>query len=248
MIQRNRWQHFASAVLIALSALSGTSAAQTGLVSGANPSFQSRAQLEADAQAAEAEGRDLDARLIRHRLNAGDFQDGDRIFVTVRGPGGFSDTLVVRSGRNLELAQIPPLPLTGVLRSELHPRLTTHLRNYLREPVVVVRPLLRIGILGHVTRPGYYYTAADLPLTDVLMAAGGPTPEADLTKVSVRRGGDIIMDERRTRAALTAGRSLDVLHLQAGDELQVGKRRQVNWGIILPSLTALIGLVIAVSQ
>ena len=248
MIQRNRWQDLASAVVFAMAAIPGTSAAQTGLVSGANPSFETRAQLETDARTAEGEGRDLDARLIRHRLNAGDFQDGDRIFVTVRGPGGFSDTLVVRSGRQLELPQVPPLPLTGVLRSELHPRLTAHLARFLRDPVVVARPLLRIGILGHVTRPGYYYTAADLPLTDVLMAAGGPTPEADVTKVSVRRVGEIIMDEPKTRAALTAGRSLDNLHLQAWDELQVGKRRQINWGVIIPSVTALLGLVIAVSQ
>lgn len=248
MIQRNRWQHFAFAVVFALSALPAASAAQSGTASTVNPTFETRAQLETHAQTAQAEGRDLDARLIRHRLNAGDFQDGDRVFVTVRGPGGFSDTLVVRSGRQLELPQIPPVPLTGVLRSELQSRLAAHLAKYLRDPVVVARPLLRIGILGHVTRPGYYYTAADLPLTDVLMAAGGPTPEADVTKVSVRRVGEIIMDERKTRTALTAGRSLDNLHLQAGDELQVGKRRQINWAIIIPSVTALLGLAIAVSQ
>lgn len=248
MIQRNRWQLFAYAVIFAIAAMPGIADAQSRPVGAANPRFETRTQLETDARTAEAEGRDLDARLIRHRLNAGDFQDGDRIFVTVRGSGGFSDTLVVRSGRQLELPQIPPLSLAGVLRSELHPRLSAHLANYLRDPVVVARPLLRIGILGHVTRPGYYYTAADLPLTDVLMAAGGPTPGADVTKVSVRRVGEIIMDERKTRAALTAGRSLDNLHLQAGDELQVGKRREINWGVIIPSLSALLGLVIAISQ
>ena len=225
----------------------GVSAAQTP-TNPATPNFETRAQLEEQAKIAESEGRDLDGRLIRHRLDRGDFQDGDRILVTVRGPGGFSDTLTVRSGRQLELAQLPPLPLTGVLRSELHPRLTAHLTRYLRDPVVIVRPLVRVGILGNVLRPGYYYTSADLPLTDVLMVAGGPTPEADLTKVSVRRGGEIIMNERRTRGALTAGRSLDNLHMQAGDEVQVGKRRQINWGVIIPSVSALLGLVYALSQ
>jgi polysaccharide export outer membrane protein len=135
-----------------------------------------------------------------------------------------------------------------VLRSELQPRLTAHLKNYLRDPVVIVRPLLRIGILGNVLHPGYYYTSADLPLTDVLMVAGGPTPDADLTKVSVRRGTEVIMNDRKTRSALTAGRSLDNLHMQAGDEVQVGKRRELNWGVIVPSVSALLGLVIALSQ
>src|SRR3990170_1648267 len=118
MIERNRWQHSAFAVTFAMLAIAAVSAAQSGTPSTINPSFETRAQLETQAQTAEAEGRGMDARLIRHRLNAGDFQDGDRIFVTVRGPGGFSDTLVVRSGRQLDLAQLPPLPLTGVLRSE----------------------------------------------------------------------------------------------------------------------------------
>ena len=232
--------------MIGLSAAT-VSTAQTAAGPG-SPNFETRAQLEEQAKIAESEGRDLDSRLIRHRLDRGDFQDGDRIMVTVRGPGGFSDTLTVRSGRQLELAQLPPLPLTGVLRSELHPRLAAHLTKYLRDPVVIVRPLLRVGILGNVLRPGYYYTSADLPLTDVLMVAGGPTPEADLTKVSVRRGGEIIMNERKTRGALTTGRSLDNLHMQAGDEVEVGKRRQINWGLIIPSLSAVLGLVYALSQ
>src|SRR5688572_5223422 len=68
------------------------------------------------------------------------------------------------------------------------------------------------------------------------------------TKVSVRRGGEIIMDARKTRGALTAGRSLDMLHMQAGDELEVGKRRQFNWGVIVPSVSALLGVAIALSQ
>src|SRR5688500_9761642 len=242
----NRWQFLALAAFSFAVATPVVSAAQAA--NQANQHFETRAQLEEQARTAEAEGRDLDARLIRHRLSLGDFPDGDRILVPVRGPGGFTATLRVPPGRQLELPPLPPLSLTGILRSELQPRLTAHLTHCLREPVVIVRPLLRVGILGNVLRPGYYYTSADLPLTDVLMAAGGPTPEADVTKVSVRRGGEIIMDARKTRGALTAGRSLDMLHMQAGDEIEVGKRRQFNWGVIVPSVSALLGLAIALSQ
>jgi protein involved in polysaccharide export with SLBB domain len=210
--------------------------------------YASRAELEAEAQAAEAGGRIAEAQIIRHRLEQGDFQEGDRILVAVRGPGGFSDTLTVRAGPELELPQVPPLPLAGVLRSELLAKLTAHLGQFLRDPVVSVRPLLRVGVLGNVAHPGYYYASADLPLSDVLMTGGGPTADADLAKVSVRRGGHILLDEAATRAALSRGASMDGLHMQAGDEITVGKQRQFNWPIIVSSATAVLGLLIAISQ
>ena len=234
------------AVVFAALALPGLAAAQSP--STVTHNFETRAELESQARAAESDGRALEARLIRYRLDRGDFQEGDKILVNVRGPGGFSDTLTVRSGNQLELPQITPLALSGVLRSELLPRLTDHLRQFLRDPVVTARPLLRVGILGRVARPGYYYTSADIPLSDVLMTAGGPASDADMTKVAVRRGGQVIIDERNTRTALSSGRSMDMLHMQAGDEIQVGQQRQFNWPIIVSSATAVLGLLVALAR
>lgn len=210
--------------------------------------FETRVELEGQAKAAEAKADKGEAWLIRYRLNNGDFRAGDRIVVTVPGTGGFSDTLVVHSGKRLQLPQMGDLSLEGVLRSELTPQLTTYIAKYLRDPVVRANPLVRVGVLGSVTRPGYYYAAADLPLSDLLMSAGGPTSEADVAKVSIRREGQIIMDQENTRRALVAGMSLDMLHLQAGDEISVGRQRRFNWGVIAPIVTGLLGLLIAFTQ
>lgn len=245
MTSTKHWPCIALAIILVALIAPPIASAQPRLPIQPGQPFATRADLEAQATAAEAEARVTEARLIRHRLERGDFQDGDRILVTLRGAAGFSDTLSVRSGKLLELPQVAPLRLEGVLRSELSNRLTIHMAEYLRDPTVSARPLLRVGILGSVVKPGYYYTSADLPLSDVLMAAGGPSPDANVEKMSVRRGSQIILDERSTRAALTAGRSMDMLHMQAGDEIQVGKQRQMNWPIILSSLTAVLGLVIA---
>jgi protein involved in polysaccharide export with SLBB domain len=210
--------------------------------------FESRAALEAQAKEAVSRGDSAEAFLIHYRLQEGDFREGDRVIVKVQGTGGFSDTLVVRSGMVLALPQMGDLPLEGVLRSEINPLLKAHVEKYLRDPVVQATPLVRLGVLGSVGRPGFYYTAADLPLTDVLMEAGGPTSEADVGKISIRRQGDVIIDPENSRVALAKGMSLDMMHLEAGDQIEVGRQRHFNWQVIIPSATAALGLIITLTQ
>lgn len=234
------------AVLAASVAAHGMAGAQSS--SGTRPNFETRAELETELQRLEAGNQQSEGALIRERLQNGDFQEGDRIAIIVKGGGGFQDTLLVRSGRRLQLPSVPDLALEGVLRSELVGRVSAHLKQYLRDPEVQATPLVRVGVLGRVANPGYYHTAADIPLSDVLMAAGGPTSEADVNKISVRRGATIILDEQKTRMALTEGRSLDQMHLRAGDEITVGQQRRINWGVIIPVVSGLLTVVLAVAQ
>lgn len=222
--------------------------AQSAIAEQERHNFETRAALESQISAAEAKGDRTRAALIQYRLDHGDFHEGDRIVVKVQGAGGFTDTLIVRSGKRLQLPQMADLSLDAVLRSELSSKLTAYIGGYLRDPVVRATPLMRVGILGSVARPGYYYAPADLPLSDVLMLAGGPTANADLAKVSIRRRGQSIMDERNSRTALSEGRSMDMLNLQAGDEISVGEQRRFNWAVIIPTLTGILGLLIAYTQ
>ncbi len=232
-------------VSLATTRLAGAQSAVTGLD---RHNFETRAALESQMSAAEARGDKNTARLIHDRLDHGDFHEGDRIVVNVQGPAGFTDTLIIRSGKSLQLPQMADLSLEGVLRSELSSRLTTYIGGYLRDPVVRATPLMRLGILGSVAHPGYFYAPADLPLSDVLMLAGGPTVDADLAKVSVRRQGQSILDEHSSRTALSEGRSMDMLNLQGGDEISVGERRRFNWAVIVPTITGILGLLIAYTQ
>lgn len=235
-------------LLIGILATSQASRAQSRVPPRDAHEFETRSELEAKAATAEANGNQAEVQLIRYRLQHGDFQDGDRIVVMVEGAGGFTDTLIVRSGKRLQVPQMADIPLTGVLRSELKPKLTNHIGQYLRSPVVRATPLVRIGVLGNVVKPGYYYVSADLPLSDVLMSASGPTSEADVAKISVRRNGGVVIDEKNTRLALTQGASIDMLHIQAGDEISLGRQRRANWGVIVPAVTGLIGIVVALTQ
>lgn len=211
--------------------------------------FETRAQLDSQAKAAEANRQKSEAFLIRHRLERGDFRDGDRILVRiVRAGAAFSDTVVLRNGKKLQLPEVGDVSLEGVLRSELVAKVTDHLSKFIRDPAVQATQLVRVGILGSVVRPGFYYVPADVPLSDVLMVSGGPTSVGDLDKISVRRDGDVIIDEKNTRAALTYGMSLDLLHMLAGDEISVGQQKQFSWGLILSGVSAAITLLVAYTQ
>jgi polysaccharide export outer membrane protein len=187
------------------------------------------------AQAAE------EAELIRQRLEEGDIRTGDRIFLVVEGQAELTDTFNVVGNRSIILPQIGEVPLGGILRSELQTYLTTQLAKYIRNPVVHARSLIRLAILGAVTRPGYYTVPSDLLLTDALMLAGGPSTQAELDKMTVTRGEKTIWSDTHLAQALQDGRTLDQMSIRAGDAIQLPQQRQRS-GILQTALIVLSGL------
>jgi hypothetical protein len=235
MTRTTTWLH--AAAILATAAQLAT--AQAPRVTQQTKALETRAALEAEARAAEENHRTGEAFLLRNRLQRGDFQDGDRIVVQLLGSVAFNDTITVRAGKMLPLPRMDDLPLEGVLRSELNEKLSSHLARYLRDSTARAIPLLRVAVLGQVGRPGFYYTPADVLLSDVLMQAGGPSGDADLAKMSIRRNGDTIWGAEDTRTAITDGLSLDRLHLRAGDEIYVPQQSHFSWRTVLQG-TALV--------
>jgi hypothetical protein len=235
--------------IVALTALSAPISAQSGHASGLGRGLEERAALEAEARTAEAEQRTAEASLLRMRLQRGDFQDGDRIVVRLLGGMTLSDTITVRGGKMLPLPKMDDLPLEGVLRSELTPRLSRHLARYLRDSTVQTTPLLRLAVLGGGVRaPNFYYTSADVLLSDVIVRAGGLANNADMGNIVIRRAGETIWNARDTRTALSEGFSLDRLHLRAGDEVYVGEQRSFDWYLAVQIGATLAGIVFALTR
>ena len=192
------------------------------------PAYATRAMLEQDLRAAEGrkdrKAANDEARLIRARLDSGDFRPGDRILLIVQGEKELSDTFTVGIGTELTLPQIGVVPLAGVLRAELPGRLTPVLGRYLRAPVVRVRSLIRVSVEGEVNHPGFYALAPETPLMDAFTAAGGLTRDAWLDHARVEREGAVVMRGRKLDTAVRAGRTLDALNLRAGDRVFIPRR------------------------
>jgi hypothetical protein len=178
------------------------------------------------------------AAAIRQRLRDGDFQVGERVVVTVVANNTRTDTLVVRTGRVLELPGKLSLPLNGVLRSELQEHVASEILKYVKAEQIVATPLLRVGILGEVAKPGYFAFASDILITDAIMSAGGPSVTADLERSVVKRGNQEYRSAKDTRDAIASGLTLDQFGLRAGDELIVGRQRQ----ILNPSVIGIVGV------
>jgi hypothetical protein len=244
----------ASAVLVAGSSRSLDAQAVDSQLPPITPSsvarsFETRAELEAQARSAEEQKRTSEAWLLRQRLSKGDFQEGDRILLVFQRIAARPDTMMVRAGRVLSFPQMGEVSLEGVLRSELSQKLIEHLKRYLKEPTLVATPLVRLAVLGTVNRPGYYYVSADVILSDVIMLAGGPAGNADLKNVQIKRAGDVIWGPEETQTALAEGLSLDRLHLRAGDEIDVAERRQkTSWLTMVSAVSGIVGLAITVLQ
>jgi protein involved in polysaccharide export with SLBB domain len=181
-----------------------------------------RAELEEILAGKKGPVSDDLARQVKDRLEKGDLQPGDRIALRVVGEQTLTDTFTVSTERTLELPNMAPVPVKGVLRSELRPYLTQQLARFIRNPDLQAAALVRVSLSGAVGRPGFYNLPADVLASDAIMAAGGPAGNADVTKTTVRRGVDEILDEKEVASAVQTGESLDQLNIQSGDEIIVG--------------------------
>jgi protein involved in polysaccharide export with SLBB domain len=240
-----------------LGAQSTTVARRVTSMPQASPLFATRADLmaklaAAERAAAEAAGEAqrrphlAEARRIQERLRDGDLQPGDRVALSLTGELAVRDTLVVSAARTIAVPSLPELSVAGVLRSEVQQHVVTSLARFIKDPDVRATPLVRIVVLGQVARPGFYAVPADILVGDVIMHAGGPTSDADIASVSIRRSGQELWNAVALRVAVAQGHTLDRLDIRAGDEVVVARRRQVNWMQvfqILGTVGALAGLV-----
>lgn len=185
--------------------------------------FEETAGMEAYSAELRREAA-AEASIVRQRLEEGDLRIGDRVALTVDNHAELSDTFNVVAGREIVLPGIGPIPLAGVLRSELQEHLAEQIGRFIRQPVIRARSLVRLEIMGAVGRAGFYTMPSDILLSDALMLAGGPQ-DAALDRMSIERGDEVIWGSERLREAIVEGRTLDQLSLRAGDTIHVPEQR-----------------------
>lgn len=184
---------------------------------------------------------------IKRRLEHGDFQPGDVVELAVRGDSSLTGRFPVRSGPELELPAIGNVSLDGVLFAEADSVIRSQLSVYLRHPEVQVRVLRRVAVTGGVTNPGFYDFAPSATLSEVIMAAGGPTQNAKLMDMEFRRDGkDLLAQESPD---LRSDLTLSDLGARRGDQLFLPQRGGGSTALtVLGVVGSLAGIALAVTR
>lgn len=191
----------------------------------------------------------LEASMIQDRLDNGDFQVGDQIQVALSVPVDptappINGPFTVGPGQMLELPGLDPIPLHGVLRSELEGYLSTYLSRFFKEQTVQAHGTIRLLISGGVGKPGFYQLPPETPLPDAIMQAGmGQTTKLDDTEI--KRENKVIWTKEQVSTAIHAAATLDQLNLRAGDELAVGEQGKKDWWKTLRTIAIVPGLILS---
>jgi len=195
------------------------------------PGMESRAELSAmldslrtrtavgDDQAQERTRERIAA--IERRLRVGDFLPGDVVGLDVSGQPSWTGSFPVQQDQMLELPELDPIPLAGVLYSEVEATIRDALAEVLRTPRVKVHPLMRVAVVGEVGAPGFYDVPPSTFLSDLITAAGGPTNAARMDKVALRRQGKTIAEGQQLSYGGLTLRDAGVL---GGDEFYIPAR------------------------
>ena len=147
----------------------------------------------------------------------------------------------------LQLPDLPPISLNGVLDSELEAHLTKEIGRYLRNPSVEAQTLLSVTVSGKVGRPGFLNLPSDTPITDALMAAGGPANDAGLKKIHIKRGSDIVVTAPAVQEAITVGLTLSDLGVRPGDEIIVPANSADQLGRIFRVAGAVLAMALSIA-
>jgi hypothetical protein len=251
---------FFCAALLAVTGLGAQARAQGVTQWDAGSLYASRQYLEQLLRRHEGASRDSiysdavraiakdEANLIRSRLRDGDFEVGDILTVTVAGQASYSGQFTVAPGRVIIVADLAPMPLGGLLRAELTDSLKAYFGRYVRQPQVYVQTTMRLQVFGEVGSPGYHDVSADSRLIDVLTTVGQPGRGADLDRMKIKRGKDVIWDGEALKKAITEGRTLDQLSLRAGDVIDVPAVKTRNLGQTIRDLYFLIPVTFAIMR
>ena len=215
----------------------------------ADRAMATRAELERLA----AGGEPALAALAHQRLAHGDFRPGDRVWISVQGDTALTDTFTVAADTTLHLKSptVGVLTLDGVLRSELEEATQRYIAQFIVHPVVRAEPLLRLSIQGAVVHAGFYHVAVNAPIGDAVMAAGGTTPDALMSKARVRRSDVTVLEGHALQAAIANGLTVDAADLHDGDQIEIPERRPSGFlsGInLMWALVSIAGGVYALSK
>jgi polysaccharide export outer membrane protein len=151
------------------------------------------------------------------------FAAGDVIDITVSSHTGYDRTLTIQPDGRIQVPLVGEVTAAGLTATQLAARIQQGLNAELVDPMVTVslkslnqQPAGRVSVLGAVQRSGSYEIKEGATLADALAAAGGSTPQSDLTRVTITRTDQSVTTVDLSKTEKT-GRLEQNVPLRSGD-------------------------------
>ncbi len=123
--------------------------------------------------------------------------------------------------------------VAGIPLDSVQAHFSAFLSQYATNPQFVVQSEFRIVVRGEVRSPAIYTVPLETTLGGAIAAAGGPTSDAQLRKVTlVRDQHTYQLDLSDPAAPWTAS------PIRSGDQIIIGRKSNLFFGTILPLVTA----------
>lgn len=167
---------------------------------------------------------------------------GDSVKVAVWRNAELSGGFLVSDDGTLQHPLYQSIHVANVPLDSVTSRVGAFLTQYTTNPQFVVQPNFRIVVRGEVRNPALYTVPLEMTLGGAIAAAGGPTPDAQLRKVTlVRDQHSYLLDLSDPAAPWTA------TPIRSGDQLIIGRKSNLFFGTILPLFTGAAALASLIS-
>jgi protein involved in polysaccharide export with SLBB domain len=152
------------------------------------------------------------------------FVPGDVIDITVSSHPGRDRTVTIPPDGRISFPRAGEIPAAGLTAAELAARLQELLSAQLVDPRVTVslnkQAARRVSLLGAVRAPGGIEMKDGMTVAEALAAGGGPTPLADLHRVTITRADQSVVTVDLAQAETTGRLERNAL-VQPGDIIVV---------------------------
>lgn len=166
------------------------------------------------------------------------FQPGDAVQINVwelsegdRQNQSLSNVYPILQDGSIIMPLVGPIMVKGLTVYELNQQVEEKLKAYLRQPYVMVHPLIRVTMQGAFNHPGSYRVDPSQSLWDLVAAAGGPRADCNLRKMWVERGGRVVNKE--LLRSFEKGYSLEEVGIETGDQIIAPHRTELQIGLII---------------
>ena len=147
---------------------------------------------------------------------------GDVLVITVWGQEPYSGRFKVDETGRMPYPVLGEIDTRDKTIAQIREEIKAGLGRIFNDPFVTVNPQFSIAVLGEVRNPGLFPVDPTLTVLDIVAMAGGPSPNGNINKIQLLRGGqtlDLRFEQDRV-GALT----LQQVGLRSGDQVMVARR------------------------